>query len=121
MRIARSSSIPEFQAYILPKFKPNKDSEQFLIKNWTSMTGHIMIWRMQLSAAEFKTKCLSLMDMVQETQEEVIITKHGKPVAKLVTIKDNTAARLFGYLKGRIQENEDIVPSLGLRWDADSK
>ncbi|MCR1793169.1 type II toxin-antitoxin system Phd/YefM family antitoxin [Leptospira sp. WS58.C1] len=76
---------------------------------------------MQLSAAEFKTKCLSLMDMVQETQEEVIITKHGKPVAKLVTIKDNTAARLFGYLKGRIQENEDIVPSLGLRWDADSK
>lgn len=39
---------------------------------------------MIISAAEFKAKCLSLMDHVNEFHEEVIITKHGKPVAKLV-------------------------------------
>ncbi|TGL64620.1 type II toxin-antitoxin system Phd/YefM family antitoxin [Leptospira sarikeiensis] len=76
---------------------------------------------MQLSAAEFKTNCLNLIDRIQETQEEVSITKHGKIIAKLVTIKNKTSAKLFGHLKGRIQENEDIVPDLDLNWNEDLK
>ena len=35
-------------------------------------------------AAKFKANCLALMDKVHETGESVVITKHGKPVAKLV-------------------------------------
>ena len=40
-------------------------------------------------AAKFKANCLALMDKVQETGEFVVITKHGKPVAKLVPISRN--------------------------------
>jgi prevent-host-death family protein len=39
---------------------------------------------LQLTATEFKAKCLSLIDQVHEEDEPVIITKHGKVVAKLV-------------------------------------
>ena len=39
---------------------------------------------MELTATEFKAKCLSLIDQVHAGGEPVIITKHGKAVAKLV-------------------------------------
>lgn len=43
---------------------------------------------MQISATEFKAKCLGLLDHVGETGEELEITKHGKPVAKLVSVSE---------------------------------
>ena len=42
---------------------------------------------MEIAAGEFKARCLKLMDEVQATGEEVVITKRGKPVAKLVPVK----------------------------------
>lgn len=42
-------------------------------------TGH-----MTITATEFKAKCLSLIDEVQERGSELIISKHGRPVARLV-------------------------------------
>jgi prevent-host-death family protein len=39
---------------------------------------------MEINATEFKAKCLSLIDQVHEGGEPVVITKHGKVVAKLV-------------------------------------
>ncbi len=40
----------------------------------------------KIPAGEFKAKCLKLMDEVQQTGQEVIITKRGKPVARLVPV-----------------------------------
>lgn len=60
-----------------------------------------------IAAAEFKARCLSLMDVVQKTRETVVITKRGKPVAKLVPVpaaKDD----FIGRLKGKIQIVGDI-------------
>ena len=38
----------------------------------------------QMPAGEFKAKCLAIMDRVSKTGEPIVITKHGKPVAKLI-------------------------------------
>ena len=38
---------------------------------------------MEIAAGQFKAQCLQLMDQVKLTHEEIIITKHGRPVAKL--------------------------------------
>jgi len=43
-------------------------------------TGHIM----EMTASEFKAKCLKLIDRVGESGEPIIISKHGRPVARLV-------------------------------------
>jgi prevent-host-death family protein len=67
-----------------------------------------------IGAAEFKTRCLSLIDEVGP--EGLIITKHGKAVAKLLPVASEPAA-LVGSLKGRIRLKGRIL-STGVPWRA---
>ena len=53
---------------------------------------------MQIAAGEFKAKCLQLMDKVNIHAEEIVITKHGKPVAKLVPIDQKPSLLLSADL-----------------------
>jgi prevent-host-death family protein len=56
-----------------------------------------------VGAAEFKARCLELMDHVRETRAEFIVTKHGKPVAKLVPYDGpNRAVSFFGSMRGTV-------------------
>ena len=59
-----------------------------------------------LPAADFKAKCLKLMDRVRETGVEYVITKHGEPVAKLVPYKAKQRTPVFGALRGTILKYE---------------
>ena len=53
---------------------------------------------MDISASQFKAKCLDLMDVVAESGGEYVITKHGKPVAKLVPYQAPEALKSpFGF------------------------
>jgi antitoxin (DNA-binding transcriptional repressor) of toxin-antitoxin stability system len=69
-----------------------------------------------ISSAKFKEQCLALLDKIGP--EGVVITKHGKAVAKLIPISADSS-RLIGSLKGKIKVKDDIF-STGLRWDAQS-
>lgn len=61
-----------------------------------------------ISASELKAKCLGVLDDVHETGAEVVVTKHGKPVAKLVPIL--TARKsLRGAWKSLAKVHGDIV------------
>ena len=61
-----------------------------------------------LKASEFKAKCLKLMDEVQKTGDEIVITKNGKPVSKLVPYRVKSAS-LFGRHKNKISSlDQDI-------------
>ena len=80
--------------------------------------GDTMTERRQIPAGEFKAKCLKLMDEVRETGEELVITKHGKPVAKLVPIVEEVRKPLFGFMKGSVKIMGDIVsPALDPDWE----
>ncbi len=68
----------------------------------------------KVAAAKFKEQCLSILDHLEP--EGIIITKHGKPVAKLLPI-ERAAADLIGSLRGRIRVKGDIQ-STGAKWDA---
>jgi prevent-host-death family protein len=61
-----------------------------------------------IAAGEFKACCLSLMDDVQRTRQTVIITKRGKPVAKLVPVPAAAKDDFIGRLKGKILIVGDI-------------
>ncbi len=56
----------------------------------------------RLTAAEFKATCLDLMNRVRETGVEFVVTKHGKPVAKLVPFDGPEKKPLFGSMKGTV-------------------
>jgi prevent-host-death family protein len=62
----------------------------------------------KMAAGEFKVHCLAVMDEVQSKRESVLITKRGKPVAKLVPA-DNTKDDIFGFLKGKVTILGDVV------------
>lgn len=64
---------------------------------------------MNINAAEFKAKCLKLIDQVADTHEPLIISKRGKPLVKLVPIEDETPKSLFGYMKGTVTILGDII------------
>jgi len=69
-----------------------------------------------IPAARFKAQCLALLDKVDP--EGIVITKHGKPVARLVPI-ETESVRLIGMFKDKIRIKGKILSS-GLRWDAES-
>ena len=71
-------------------------------------------------AGEFKAHCLKLMDEIAEQGGELIITKRGKPVAKLVPAdRPSKPQPLFGFMKGSVRIHGDIVGPLDIDWDAD--
>ena len=62
----------------------------------------------KMAAGAFKTNCLAVMDEVQARHETVVITKHGKPVAKLVPVNTD-ADEIYDFLAGKGVVNGDIV------------
>lgn len=66
-------------------------------------------------AGEFKAKCLAIMDEVNETGEPVLVTKRGKPVARVVAPGEPTRKEspesIFGCLRGMATITGDIVSS----------
>jgi prevent-host-death family protein len=74
---------------------------------------------MEIPAGEFKAKCLQLMDRVARSREPIVITKRGKPVAKLVPPDEpEPRAPLFGYMAGTAEIRGDIVNMPHLEWSA---
>jgi prevent-host-death family protein len=70
-----------------------------------------------IAAGEFKAKCLRLLDEVAETREPLIVTKHGKPVAKLVPIPEQKVS-LRGALRGSVLWEGDIISPIDVEWEA---
>ncbi len=71
----------------------------------------------RIPAGEFKAKCLKLMDEVNATGEELVITKRGKPVARLVPAKAERRS-LLGCTKGSIKILGDIIePAVDPGWE----
>lgn len=68
----------------------------------------------RIAATKFKEQCLAILDEVDE--EGIVITKRGRPVAKLIPIRA-TSAELIGSLRGKVRVTGDVL-STGLRWHA---
>jgi prevent-host-death family protein len=70
----------------------------------------------QISAADFKATCLSLLDQVDA--DGIVITKRGKPVARLIPFTADSS-ELIGALAARIRISGDLL-STGVDWHAES-
>jgi prevent-host-death family protein len=69
----------------------------------------------KMAAGSFKAKCLAVMDEVQAKRETVVITKHGKPVAKLVPVNEGPD-EIFNFFAGKGVIVGDVVsPALSAK------
>jgi len=65
---------------------------------------------MEINAVQFRANCFKILNEVQQTHKEVIITKRGKPIAKLVHIaKENDKDPLLGAMPGVIETMSDLT------------
>jgi prevent-host-death family protein len=72
-----------------------------------------------IPAGRFKAQCLSLIDHVSRTHQEITITKRDKPVARLVPLEVEKPRKLFGFFAGHVVEEGDIVSPTGEAWEAE--
>ena len=67
----------------------------------------------KMAAGSFKIHCLAVMDEVQAKRETVVITKRGRPVAKLIPA-DSDSDDIYNFLAGKGAITGDVVsPALG--------
>lgn len=75
---------------------------------------------MNVNAAEFKAKCLKLIDEVAASHQPLVITKRGKPVARVVPIEPQAPLPdMFGYMKGTGEIVGDIIDLPSESWSAE--
>lgn len=73
----------------------------------------------RLPAGQFRAHALALLARVERTREEIIVTRYGRPIAKLVPI-EREERRFVGSLSGQIEIRGDIVAPIGEPWEAES-
>ncbi len=71
----------------------------------------------RIGAAKFKEQCLALLDTLES--EGLVVTKRGKPVARVLPYESRDAD-LIGSLKHKLKVKGDVF-STGLRWDANGQ
>jgi prevent-host-death family protein len=71
----------------------------------------------EIGAAKFKEQCLALLDNLDA--DGLIITKRGKPVARVIPY-GTKGADLIGSLRHKVKIKGDVF-STGVRWDADAE
>jgi antitoxin (DNA-binding transcriptional repressor) of toxin-antitoxin stability system len=70
-----------------------------------------------MSASEFKARCLELLDDLDPPG--ILLTKQGRPVARVIPVPAVNNEPLIGSMKGKIKIKGDIF-STGVKWDVES-
>ncbi len=68
-----------------------------------------------IKASEFKAKCLKLMDEVAESGQEIVVTKNGRPVSRVVPYREKSTLT-FGRNRGLFETHTDIVEPMPAEW-----
>ena len=71
-----------------------------------------------MTATEFKAKCLKILD--QLNGQSIVITKRGKPVARVMPVRQADNSKLIGSMRGKVTVRGNIF-STGRKWDAQSR
>lgn len=72
-----------------------------------------------VGAGQFKAQCLALLDEVAREHETILVTKRGKPVARVVPAT-GIETDLRAELKGSILQEEDLIRPVSVAWEAAS-
>lgn len=71
-----------------------------------------------ITASEFKARCLKLMDEVARSGAEIVITKNGRPVSRLIPYRERPHT-LFGIDRGRLELLGDVDEPFDVTWETE--
>lgn len=70
----------------------------------------------EIGAGQFKARCLALLDEVASTGKEVVVTKRGRPVARVVPLRADGENNLVGSVD--YDSEEDLLDPVAMDWKA---
>lgn len=65
-----------------------------------------------IGAGKFKATCLALLDEVESKREPIVVTKNGRPVAQLVPMRLEGQDPIFGFYRGNLDIQGDVISPL---------
>lgn len=71
-----------------------------------------------MMASRFKAECLAVLDQVDRLRISVVVTKHGRPIARVVPLGDDLVRPTIGSVR-LVAEEDEAYYSTGESWDAD--
>lgn len=71
-------------------------------------------------SAEFKARCLELVDHVSEARAEYVVTRHGRPMARLVPIKRKASTTFIGSMQGSVLGYDAPFEPVPGAWDVNA-
>jgi prevent-host-death family protein len=71
-----------------------------------------------IMASRFKAECLAILDQVEQMRISVVVTKHGRPIARVVPLDVDYDASTMGSVH-LVAEPDEAYYSTGEAWDAD--
>ena len=73
--------------------------------------------RGDVGSAEFKARCLELIDHVSEARAEYVVTRHGRPMARLVPVERESPTAFIGSMKGSVLGYDEPFEPVPEAWD----
>ncbi len=74
-----------------------------------------------VGAAEFKARCLELVDHVKESRAEYVVTRHGRPVARLVPVEADSPVSPLGSMRGTVVGYDGPFDPVPAAWRLDER
>ena len=53
-----------------------------------------------ITVTQFKARCLGIFETLHESSEDVVVTKHGKPIARVIPAADASGPASWRSLRG---------------------
>jgi prevent-host-death family protein len=72
-----------------------------------------------MMASRFKAECLAILDQVEQMKISVTVTKHGRPIARVVPLEADTHTREMKRTVRLVAEADEAYYATGERWDAE--
>ena len=108
-----------FEARARALFRSNQIFRHFLENLPSRHHGHRLVTMKtnapSIPAGRFKAECLALLDRVAATGETLVVTKRGRPVARILPFTEEAPRPLLGSVK----ELGDLVAPLSIAWDSE--
>jgi prevent-host-death family protein len=73
-----------------------------------------------IMASRFKAECLAILDQVEQLRISVVVTKHGRPIARVVPLEADYDAPTVGSVR-LVAEADDAYFSTTEEWDAEAR
>ncbi|RME67862.1 MAG: type II toxin-antitoxin system Phd/YefM family antitoxin [Verrucomicrobia bacterium] len=77
-----------------------------------------MVISMEITVTQFKAKCLGIIEKVQREKCRVVISRHGRPAARLEPVGESTSREFFGRSRATTEIVGDLMET-GEPWDAE--